>query len=686
MNWLRWLILLVALAFGAAAKAAPPPMDIHVAARLEAETLRPAPGSTVTLAITMEPDAGWHGYWINPGDAGQGLQLDWRLPAGVSVGTPRFPVPETLIISGLMNYVYERPHAILMDVTLPSTLALGSKVLIAADALWLACTDRVCVPQQGKLQLELTIGDGRIDAASRTKFDQRRAALPVALDQPGRFAVSGKQIEIAIPFPENADAERPYFFPLTEAVVDYAAPQSVRRTGDWLVVQTKQQADPAVVQNIEGLFRYADGQGVLVKASRGAIPAGGKEIATGSPAGPTTPPLMLLLLGALIGGVLLNIMPCVFPILGLKALALAKAGGNEGAARADAIAYTFGTIISCVALGGIMLALRAGGEEIGWAFQLQEPGFVLFLFILMVGIAANLFGIFDVGGLQIGDALTRKPGLTGSFWTGALAAIVATPCTGPFMAAALGAALLLPSMQALMLFAALGFGIASPFLLIAYIPALRRRLPKPGPWLDTFRKLMAFPMALTALALGWLLWRLTGIAGLTLGLVAAFIVLVIAVRFPMMSVSRKANVAKFVLAASVFLGAVVTLPYVAAPPQSGQSSILQSTDFSEERLSALRKEGKPVFVYFTADWCVTCKVNEAAVLERDDTAQLFKRNGIIVLRGDFTKRDPAIARFLAAKGAAGVPLYLYYPKGEDARQLPQLLSQSTLKEMLSTGP
>jgi DsbC/DsbD-like thiol-disulfide interchange protein/cytochrome c biogenesis protein CcdA len=679
--WAFVLALAALLLGGRNAHAQMPGMEIHVAAALEAETLRPAPGSTVTLAVTMRPEPGWHGYWSNPGDAGEGLTLDWKLPVGVRAGAPRFPVPETLIISGFMNYVYERPHAVLVDVAVPTNAAMGAKLPIRADAYWLACTDRVCVPQQGSLTLELTVGDGRIAAADRARFDAWRAALPVRIDRPAHFAVkgAGDRVEIAIPFPATAKVEEPYFFPLAAGKLDHMAPQRLRRNGNWLIVETRLSGGPAT--SIDGLLRIGPEQGLLVAARPGAVPTGGAPVPGRAieAQAPQTPPLIWLLLGALAGGLLLNIMPCVFPILGLKALALAKAGGDEHQARNDALAYTAGAVVSCFALGGLLLALRAGGEEIGWAFQLQEPGFVLFLFLLMVGITFNLLGLFEFGNLQTGEALTRKPGLMGSFWTGALAAIVATPCTGPFMAAALGAALLLPTFEALALFATLGLGIALPFLAIAYIPALRRRLPKPGPWLGTFRKAMAVPMGLTALALLWLLGRLQGPPMVIFAVLSALALLGVIVAFYFW---KKRGVAMAALLFGLALaGGWMMMPRFNVPAlQVSETSPLPSQRFNEGRLEKLRTEGVPVFVYFTADWCMTCKINETAVLEREQTAKLFAANGITVLRGDYTKRDPTIARFLAAQGAAGVPLYLYYSKGGEARKLPQILTNAILRD------
>ena len=679
MQFWPWLWVLAALLFGGGqARAQLPGLEIHVHAGLQAETVRPSAGSRVTLAITMRPDAGWHGYWSNPGDAGEGLSLTWSLPPGVTASTPRFPVPETLVISGFMNYVYERPHAILLDVNVPANLAIGSTLPVAVDATWLACTDRVCVPQQGRLSVLLTVGDGKIVAADRARFDAWRAALPVPLDRESRFSVTGKRISIAIPYPADAPVAMPYFFPAESGLIDHMAPQYVRRSGDWLLLETRlAQSRQTPPDSLEGLFRIGAEDGLMVSARQGDVPSGGKIISGDDTAAPQTPPLYLLLMGALLGGLILNIMPCVFPILGLKALALAKAGGDERAARADALAYTAGAILSCVALGALLLGLRAGGEEIGWAFQLQEPVVVLALLLLMIGITANLAGIFAIGsgGLNV----RGREGAGGSFITGALAAFVATPCTGPFMASALGAALLLPAPEALLLFAMLGLGLALPFLAIAYIPALRSRLPKPGPWMEIFRKFMAVPMGLTALALLWLFGELTGRQGLWLALAisALFIgTLWLAGR------QRPAGAGwiAFSLGGALLAASAAALPALGQAEAGLHVSGLPSENFSEARLAELRADGRPVFVYFTASWCVSCKVNEAAVLEREATAQLFAKRGIIVLRGDFTRRSPEIARCLDAQGAAGIPLYLYYPARGDPRKLPQLLSADTVRE------
>jgi thiol:disulfide interchange protein len=450
--------------------------------------------------------------------------------------------------------------------------------------------------------------------------------------------------------------------------------------GDWLVVSSEVKA--GFDGQIDGLLRFNDAQGLEVRAVAGAVPSGGDAVSVlgeGAPADEEQPPLGFgwILAFSVLGGLLLNLMPCVFPILGLKALSLAKMGGDEGEARRDAVAYTVGIIVSCLILGGIMLALRAAGEEVGWAFQLQDPAVVLILLLLMVAVTANLAGLFEVGGIGAGEKLTRQGGLSGSFWTGVLAAVVATPCTGPFMAAAMGAALLLPTGLALLIFAGLGFGLALPFLAIAFIPALRKRMPRPGPWMVRFRQWMALPMALTSLALLWLTYQLAGFTGLMIGGAATLIML--AGLFALGRKQKAGSPHKLVVMAlfGIAIAAALIIGKVTIEP-AGTASKAGSIAFNEARLNTLRAEGKPVFLYFTADWCVTCKVNEQAAIDRTETNDAFRKAGMTVMVGDYTRRDPDITRYLAKYGRSGVPLYLYFPPKGEAQILPQILTVDDL--------
>ncbi|MEC3948763.1 protein-disulfide reductase DsbD family protein [Sphingobium sp. HWE2-09] len=642
----------------------------HIAAQLAAESAAPKAGDGTPIAFAMVPEKGWHGYWQNPGDAGLGMTVDWTLPKGVTVGALRYPVPETLLISGLMNHVYEGPYAVLADLKVAPGIAPGTRLPVRARAQWLACTDKVCVPESGDLTLDLVVGDGTVAPAARTRFDGWRTHLPRPLGSEATYAMQDGKLRLSVPFPASAQASDVHLFPLAEGLTRYAAPQLVTRQGNQLLIETD------VVMGgkggtVQAVLRTGDHVGFLLTAKPGDV-AAAKDGQVGA--------ILAALGGALLGGLLLNIMPCVFPILGLKAMKLAKAGGDERTVRREALAYALGVILTCLALGGLLLTLRAAGGAVGWAFQLQDPRIILALLLLVTGIAFNLAGLFDLRAYGGGEGLVGKGGVAGSFWTGALVAFVATPCTGPFMAAAMGAALLLPLPAALAVFAGLGLGLALPFLLLAYVPALRQRLPKPGNWMSRFQKILALPMFLTALGLAWLLGQQRGVSGMTIGLGAA---LLLALLLWWLGGRQRAGKSGGVIAAiaavALFAGASYALPTRApAAIEKADSTV----HFAVSKLADLRAANKPVFLYFTADWCLTCKANEAAAIDRAETRDAFKKGGVTVMVGDWTNADPAITRFLESQGRSGVPLYLWYAPGKEAQTLPQLLTPATLTALV----
>ncbi len=629
------------------------------------------PGKPVTLAIHFTPAPGWHGYWKNPGDAGYGMQLDWQLPAGWEAGEPLYPVPRQLLISGLMNHVYKGPYAVLIPVTASQGAIAGQAVPVSVAAQWLACTDVICVPEKATLQATIPAAANSSDQ----RFTQWMAAIPPEIDRTGSFEITDKFLRLAIPLPAMLELPDPHIYLANLDLVAYAAPQRFSRSGDLLIAEISLALFGKVPSEINGILAFKDGEGVRFTAQGGAVPANGTMLAQPRR---DRPPLVILLLGALAGGLLLNIMPCVFPILSLKALSLARAGESQREARAEGLAYTAGVILASVALGGLLLVLRAAGEQVGWAFQLQEPGVVVALAVLAAAITANLAGLFQLPSFSI----TRSGEPASAFATGLLAAVVATPCTGPFMAAAMGAALLLPPVQALVLFAALGLGLALPFLLIGFIPALRRLLPRPGAWMETFRKFMAVPMGLTALALLWLVWRLGGevFAVLTIALACALIA-----AFVIYGNDRRGQPAlRLAGFAAVAAGAVLVFGLTRsfeAPSHSAEASILSPVSFSEANLASARAQGKPVFLWFTADWCVTCKVNESVAIEREATRAAFDRAGVIAIKGDWTRRDPEISAFLTRQGIAGIPLYIWYAPGGEAQQLDQVLTPDMLVDL-----
>ena len=634
----------------------------YIAADLVAEHL-PVPGEALTVALRFRPQEGWHGYWANPGDAGEGMRLDWQLPEGWQAGEPLYPIPERIELIGLINHTYSDPYAVLVPITVPQSAASANFAPITVNAQWLACSDRLCVPERATLTLRFPQETPEFAA----QFDRYRAAIPPLIDSTAQFEITANTLRFAIPLPADLELANPHVFIEQKDVIDYAAPQVFTRDGDMLVAEVQRGGLRAEPDTVKGLLSFNDnGDGVQFTAVPGAAPTGGTRI---GPRGVETP-LALLLGGALLGGLLLNLMPCVFPILSLKALTLARAGGEEPQARVEGLAYTAGVVIACLALGALMLALRAGGAQIGWAFQLQEPLVVAALLVLATLITANFAGLFEIPSLPI-----RTRGEGGAFATGLLAAVVATPCTGPFMAAALGAALLLPAAQALLLFAMLGLGLALPFLLLGFVPALRRLLPRPGAWMQTFRRVLAVPMGLTALALVWLGFRLGGTS-------FAFAAMALAI-LPVVALTARRNgnllVALIAVVAALYFAA--SLPFRVEEKVASSESVLEPLAYSEAALAEARSSGAPVFVWFTADWCLTCKVNEQVAIERETTRAAFEQAGVVAMRGDWTRRDPEITRYLEQWQVAGVPLYIWYPAGEDGEQLPQVLTPNMLAEL-----
>ncbi len=663
-----WLLALTALP-----AAAQPAGQDNLKVELIAESDAPAAGSEVTIAFVAKPDPGWHGYWKNPGDAGLDTRLDWTLPQGVTAGELRYPVPTRLMIAGIMNYIYKGNYTQFATLKLPAGLAPGAALPIAVRADYLICTDEICVPETENLKINLTVGDGSITPERRAQFDQWRRLLPKPLGSEAKFQVTDGTLRIAIPFPASVDLWKDaYFFPLTVDAVNYSAPQTVTRDGDMVIVTVK--AGSKVPERLDGILATGERDGFSLTAVPGTVAAAAPQAAIDWSAA------LLALGGALLGGLILNIMPCVFPILSLKALSLAKSGTSESAARAEGLAYTAGVVLVVLALGGLMLGLRAAGASVGWAFQLTDPRVILLLLLLVLGIALNLAGLFELMTPKFAGRLAGG-GSGGAFMTGALAAFIATPCTGPFMGAALGAALVLPWYVALLIFLGLGLGLALPFLLLGFIPALRRMLPKPGAWMDSFRNILSVPMFLTAIALAWVLGGLTGVNGMATGLIVALALGVVLWMLGRRQLRGAGNSVAWALSLAIVIGGMWLVGTIEKPAAASVSAS-GAQPFSEARLADLRAQNKPVFAYFTADWCVTCKVNEKAAIETDAVRDAFAKGGVTVLVGDWTDGDPALGRFIERHNRAGVPLYLWYPAGaREPQVLPQLLTQGMLTEL-----
>jgi len=669
-----WCAALALLAFALLALSPAAAQSTHIQPKLVAESATPAPGGSTTLALTMTPEKTWHGYWANGGDAGFGLSVEWNAPEGVTIAPFRYPVPDALILFGMMNHVYEHPYALLANVRIDKDIAPGTDLTLSGVANWLACTDKVCVPEKAVISVALEAGDGAIPATTRARFDGWRALLPQPLDRHGTWERRGDMVRLAIPLPAGTALDAPHLFVETQDVVDYAVPQRFSRNGDRIIVETRAKGEKA--GPVSALLKLGGGRGLSVRLEPGDVPAAGKAIA-GPGDGIDIGLFWTALGGAILGGLILNLMPCVFPILSLKALSLARSGGDVRSAKIEALSYTAGAVVTALVLGGALLALRAAGEQVGWAFQLQHPVSVLALLLLALAITLNLLGAYELPSLGGGQALADKGGAAGGFWTGALAAFVATPCSGPLLGAALGATLVLPVWAALPIFGGLGLGLALPFLAIGFVPTLRNRLPRPGPWMDRFRKWMALPMGLTTLALAWLLWRQLGNGEqLIWPILAVSMALVLLTHYGSIQRGDRRSWLLFASGLLFLVGFAGTVTEVA---EAERTTGAAGSTFSTDALAKARATGKPVFVYFTADWCLSCKANEAGAINREAVQNAFDKAGVVTLVGDWTNGDPVITRTLAEHGRNSVPLYLWYaPNATKPEILPQILTPGML--------
>jgi len=680
------LTLLAALSFGVFATAASAQIDNlpKVHARLIAEHDALAPGASETIAFEQDIRAGWHTYWLNPGDVGQPTTLDWTLPAGWKSGVLQWPYPKRLPVGPFMDYGYEGKVWILSSVTAPADAKVGDTVTLSAKASWLVCKE-VCVPEDATLTLPVKIGPSTA-APEAAAFAAARAKIPTASPWAAHYTLGGAldlyiaARPLAVARPQSAT-----FFPSEDGMVTGPAAQQLGFAPNGVVLRLA--AGKKIAKRggaLDGVLALtsSDGsvQALQVQAIPGPVPPA--DFATTSPTETNETGFALSLLLAFLGGLILNLMPCVLPILAMKAFALSSQAGRDRAeAVRESLAYGAGAVLSFLGLGALLLALRAGGEAIGWGFQLQEPIVVAGFALLMFGVGLNLSGVFEVAGFGGGDSLTRAGGAAGSFFTGVLAVAVAAPCTAPFMAAALGYALTQPAALALAIFLALGIGFAAPFVLIGVSPALTRLLPRPGLWMQRLREGLAFAMYGTA---AWLVWVLAQQSGANA--VAAMLAALVATGFGawMWGVSRgfaaRDRGIGALMTLIAILAALSCLWLIKSAPPAAAASInvtgLPSEAYSATRLATLRAEKRPVFINATAAWCITCLVNDETALSGARVKQTFTDRHIAYLVADWTRRDPEITALLAAHGRSGVPLYLYYaPGASEPKVLPQILTE-----------
>lgn len=663
-----------------------------VDARLISDRSSVAPGETFYIALHQDITPGWHTYWRNPGDSGEPTRIALALPEGWQAGDIVWPAPNPYPLGPLTNYGYSDEVTLPVPLTVPGDAAPG-RLTIEADATWLVC-EEICIPEEGSFRIELEVGESRLDRNGARLVDAalKRAPEPAPQGVTAGLVHDGEHLVLTLsggPFASGADAIRePYFFPHEGGVIEHAAPQEPAFAQDGVALRlapgflTQDGVDEVRAGVLAGEFRES---GRWVHRAYTIRPESGVatvEIATASPVDGATPPrpagigLAQAIVFALLGGLLLNLMPCVFPILSMKALNLVnKRDAPAARARELGLVFAGGVIATFLVLGSALLAARVMGLPDLWGFQLQVPVVVAGLALLIFLIGLNFLGVFQVGtslqgvGGQV-DSNTR----TGSFLTGVLAVFVAAPCLAPFMAGALTFAIAQPPLTALAVFVCLGIGLAAPFVVISFNPALLQLLPKPGPWMVRFKQALAFPMFAVAIWLVWVLGVQTGATGV-LWVLAAFLAAGFAVWALQAGgwAGRVAGLIGVVLAAgALVLTAGLDTVEPAAPGGDFEA-------WSPARVAELQAQGRPVFVDFTAAWCVTCQVNKLGTLSDSDVRAAFARRDVALLRADFTNRDPVIARTLAAHGSAGVPMYFVYPKdGGPANRLPAVLTEDTV--------
>lgn len=693
---MKQLFFVLVLFFGVSSQLSAqevPPDQRFTTVELFAESATVAPGKDFSIAVKMTPVQGWHTYWINPGDAGMRTAIDWELPEGFTASEIRFPPPETFEFSELVNYGYGHSNTLVVDINVPDTLPEGPLNFVA-NAIWLVCDDAICVPEEEVLNFTLMPGDGAVDEASQAFFNEARSALPVRTEWASTFSVKGEQVDVFIPLPlESGDVKSAYIFPFSEDFLNHSETQKLRMVDGGFTISTKLGFEAKAEESLLLVLKTGDDNPIeafeftTTQAQGGAVAATSSNLdgLAGEELG-----LASILLFAVLGGAILNLMPCVFPVLSLKALSLAKTNGDEKAARESGVYYTLGILVSFAVVAAILLAVRGAGSAVGWGFQLQSPIFVGLMALLMFAVALNLFGFFEIGGRLAGvgsDWLAKLDGKSEAFVTGTLATIVATPCTGPFMAPVLAYALTQSYVIALGVFLALGFGLALPFIILAFVPFTRSWMPRPGAWMQTFKQFLGFPMVATAI---WLLYVLNSQAGSMAVFVALFAFMAIGVAvWAFKHVGESSGGKQRVWQVIALAGLILAVGLMAKTEDlSGGAVETAEADenvlvYSAEALDARLAAGEPTFLYFTADWCITCKVNERTALKTAAVTEAFQQAGVEIMVGDWTSRNDEIGAVLKRFGRVGVPLYVYFgPDGEEPVVLGQILTPGILTDLV----
>ncbi|MBC2595389.1 thioredoxin family protein [Ruficoccus amylovorans] len=662
-----------------------PALSQHTQIELVSETDSLAPGSTAWLALRMKMDPGWHTYWINPGEFGETTKVTWdRLPAGVEAGPFRWPAPHIYEQAGIINYVFESEVFLLFPVTLGKDFK-GQSLTLNGHVTWLECDENECVPGRGTVTLTLPVKPGQPSPGKwASAFEKTRQTWPQDLSAQWSVNAHTAETGFVLTLTPHGDAnptpEDVYFFS-REPVTAPAQPQVFQPSGNgtFTLEVVRSEYAPDDIKTLRGVLHSQNGW--LAEGGPTAMRVDA-ELGTEPPAASsgTQTPLAVLLGFAFTGGLILNLMPCVFPVLGLKIMGFVKQGGeSQGRIFAHGLVYTLGVLLSFWALAAVLLVLRAGGEQLGWGFQLQSTGFVLGMTVVLLAFALNMSGVFEVGmsAVGVGSNLTARSGLSGSFFSGVLATLVATPCAAPFLAPALGAALALPPVQSVLLFTVIGLGLSFPYLFFSIVPKLAKILPRPGAWMDTFKKWLAFLLYATV---AYLVWILAGLveAERFLNLLFALVGVALACwlyghygAFARKGRSLGIAGALIVLVASLGVGFY-------SPPKD-----LVWQTWSPELVKKLRTDKRIIYVDFTARWCATCQVNKRVVFTSEEVLEAMKEDNVALLKADWTAQDPAITAALASFGKSAVPFNIIYsPHLDKPLELPSLLTPGIVLDAL----
>jgi thiol:disulfide interchange protein len=656
------LVLLLWPALGGAVES-PAQRSPRATATLVTEVAATQPGESFRVGLRLRLAPGWHTYWRHAGDAGAAAELAWEAPPGARVSDLPWPAPERIVYGPLVNYGYHGEVLLPVAVTLPAVLPDGP-VRLALQATWLVCAD-VCIPEEGRFEIAIPRGAPRGSAAAPL-FAAAEAAAPRESPFAMSAGRSGARLSLTLAGGglSAATVREAWFFPDRAGVLDHAAAQPVSLAEGrlTLALAAARDAEPASLSGIVVITDPGGRRSAFAVAAPVSGPAAG-GLSLWQAAG-----------FALLGGLLLNLMPCVFPVLAMKAMALARlSGAARGAVRRESLAYGAGVLVSFVALGGLLVALRAAGTAAGWGFQFTAPAFVAASAWLMLAVGLNLSGVFAV---TLPGALgARLGGSGGAFGTGVLAVLVATPCTAPFMGAALAAALAMPPAAALIVFACLGLGLAAPPLLFAVAPGLARALPRPGAWMERLKQALAFPMYAAA---AWLVSVLAAQGGSEAVLFVLSGGVVLALGLWLLGLAQAAG-RRIGLAAGATAAALLLAAALLPRLEARAVSVSAAEAWSEARVAELRAAGRPVFINFTAAWCLSCQVNERIALRTDAVRAAFEQSGTVYLKADWTNGDAAVGASLRGHGREGVPLYVFWAAGAATPTLlPEILTESTV--------